>query len=368
MPNLTARQIILYGLLSVTVFMASCNDRNNNDQNVAGELKEKDRIFNNSLLAHTTKAIDDNIRSIFQDSNGNYWFGTNGDGVYRYDGKAIFQFTDKDGLSNNQVQSIQEDSMGNIWFGTGLFGVTKFDGQRFTSFVNKDNHSAREWKTETGDLWFNAGGGAYRFGSDGLSYLPLAETILASKDSPNLPHILSRYAVYCTLKDAKGNIWLGTQAQGVCRYDGKTFTWFTDKGLLGPAVLGMFEDRNGTIWMGNNGGGLFRYDGKTLVNFTEEKGLGNKDFKASGKSNPNTLARIYSINQDTAGNLWVGTVDAGVWRYDGKNFVNFTTKDGLTGNAVNTIYKDRQGALWFGTDGNGICKFNGKSFVKFIPE
>ncbi|MFN8346328.1 MAG: two-component regulator propeller domain-containing protein [Spirosomataceae bacterium] len=145
-----------------------------------------------------------------------------------------------------------------------------------------------------------------------------------------------------------------------------TFTWFTEKGLASPAVLGLFEDKTGNIWFGNNGAGLFRYDGKILTNFTEEKGLGNKDFRVSGKSGPGTLARIYSINEDTTGNLWIGTVDAGVWRYDGNNLTNYTTKDGLTSNAVNTIYKDKKGDLWFGTDGNGVCKFNGLSFTKFI--
>ena len=51
--------------------------------------------------------LDKNIRSIFQDKKGNFWFGTNGAGVYRYDGEKLQQFTEKDGLSNNQIQHIQ---------------------------------------------------------------------------------------------------------------------------------------------------------------------------------------------------------------------------------------------------------------------
>jgi two component regulator with propeller domain len=53
------------------------------------------------------------------------------------------------------------------------------------------------------------------------------------------------------------------------------------------------------------------------------------------------LARIYSINEDHNGALWIGTVDAGVWRYDGTDFINYTTDNGLTSNAVNIIYKDK---------------------------
>lgn len=323
---------------------------------------------NNIVLnATVTTGIDQNIRSIFQDKNGNYWFGTNGAGVYRYDGSTLIQFTEKEGLSNNQVQRIQEDDSGNIWFGTGAFGISKFDGKIFTTFTNKENlrfssSFDRDWKIEANDLWFYAGGGVYRYHGNSLVYLPLVKP---GKQSPNDPYKLSPYAVYCILKDKKDHVWFGTQALGVCRFDGKSFTWFTEKGLSGSAVLGLFEDSHGNLWFGNNGAGLFRYNGKSLINFTEEKGLSNTEFKVSGKSDQGSLARVYTINEDNYGNLWIGTVDAGVWRYDGNDLTNFTTRDGLTSNAVNTIFKDNHGELWFGTDGDGVCKFNGKTFTKF---
>ena len=327
--------------------------------------------FNSSfLITNKAAGIDQNIRSIFLDSHRNYWFGTNGEGVYRWDGKNLIQFTEKDGLSNNQVQSIQEDQSGNLWFGTGLFGVSRFDGKGFTTFSTKErlqasNHSGNEWAMTPDDLWFYAGGGVYRFNNNNIAYLTLGKEANASVGMQGSPYTLSRYAVYCILKDKEGNLWMGTQADGVCRYDGKTFTWFTDHGLAGPAVLGMFEDSKGNIWFGNNGSGLFRYDGKALINFTEEKGLSNPQFRLSGEDGPNTMARVYSINEDRNGNLWIGTVDAGVWRYNGTNLTQYTTRDGLASNAVNTIYKDHKGDLWFGTDADGVCRFNGRSFEKF---
>jgi hypothetical protein len=68
-----------------------------------------------------------------------------------------------------------------------------------------------------------------------------------------------------------------------------SLTWFKEKGLAGPAVLGLFEDSKGIFWFGNNGAGLFRYDGKVLTNFTEEKGLNNADFLATSKPGLGTL-------------------------------------------------------------------------------
>lgn len=371
----------IYPLLLLVVSVTSCNPQNKPKDGISSVPEQTtvpEEATNNVVFgASITTEIDDNIRSIFQDKTGIYWFGTNAAGVYRYDpkqaaGKALTQFTEKDGLADNQIQSIQEDKTGNLWFGTGRFGVSRFDRKTFTTFSAKESLTvSNEWEKEPDDLWFYAGGGAYRYNGNSLTYLPFPKPDFDAKYSPNPPEPLSRYAVYCTLKDSKGNLWFGTQANGVCRYDprravGKTFTWFTEKGLAGPAVLALFEDKNGNIWFGNNGSGLFRYDGSSLINITEEKGLSNREFRASNKPGPGTLARIYSINEDNKGNLWIGTVDAGVWRYDSNQLTNYTTKDGLTSNAVNTIYKDRKGELWFGTDGNGVCKFNGFSFTKFI--
>ncbi|MEO8146531.1 MAG: two-component regulator propeller domain-containing protein [Bacteroidia bacterium] len=349
-----------------------------------------------TFAANKVTEIGKEINCIFQDINYNYWFATNGEGVYSYDGKTLIQFTTKDGLSDNQVFTIQEDKQGDIWFVT-VGGINRFDGKTFSTFRSKDNKellSEKDLRTEPDDLWFGFAGGAYRYNArlpDGqgnsFSYLLLPNSKSDAKHfnptNPQNPDSrkLNSYSVYCSLKDKSGNLWLGTQTQGVCRYDGKTFTWFSEKGLSGPAVRALFEDSNGNLWFGNNGNGLFRYDastslstgGKTLTNFTEEKGLGNPEFLKTGKSGPGTLARVWTINEDNIGNIWIGTYDAGAWRYDpsaslrtgSNNLTNYTTKDGITSNAINTIYKDKKGELWFGTDGAGVCKFNGISFSSF---
>lgn len=365
-PNTPLQQAVHFSFLLICFAFSSCEGQNKSKNTTNSQTEQKTAETVTYLLGNRVTEIDKNIRSIFQDKKGNYWFGTNNAGVYRYDGVKLTQFTDKDGLSNNQIQSIQEDRFGNIWFGTGLFGVCRFNGQTFTTFSNHINsNTANTWKSEPNDLWFYAGAGAYRFSNNALTYLTLTNINYTPNDQKNSPYKLSAYAVYTILKDIKGNIWFGTQSQGVCRFDGNSLTWFTEKGLKGPAVLALFEDSKGNIWFGNNGSGLFRYDGKELTNFTEENGLGNADFRATGKSDLNNIARIYAINEDNNGTLWIGTVDAGVWAYDGKKLTNYTTKDGLTSNAVNTIYKDKKGELWFGTDENGICKFNGQFFTEF---
>lgn len=357
-------QTILYIFFLFQVSFAIGQIINSNSKN---ELGKPTSMAQFGSLNETVNKLDDNIRCIYQDKKGNYWFGSNGAGVYRYDSKVLIQYTVKDGLANNQVLAIQEDDWGNLWFSTGVYGISKFDGTKFTTLtmnVKITSGTEADWKSINKYLWFFGGSGAFRYSNSSLDYLPFDSSNANARI--NNPFSLSRFGVYSILKDRIGNVWFGTQAEGVSRYDGRILTWFKDKGLSGPAVLGIFEDSKGNLWFGNNGSGLYRYDGTTLRNITEENGLSNPDFRAHGKPGLGTLARVYSINEDKYENIWVGTVDAGVWKYDGKHLINYTTQDGLGGNAVNTIYKDKNGELWFGTDQNGIYKYNGNKFTKIV--
>lgn len=367
------RQLVAYFLLSLLLQPAYSKAQGRSMQLKISQPKASD----NAASEQPAYAMGRNILCILQDKYNNYWFGTNGEGVYRYDGTSFVLFTDKEGLCNNQVQSIREDKDGNLWFGTAK-GISRFDGQTFTTVIRNEHlpansGSLQAWATTPDDIWLEAGAGAYRYNGNAFTYLllPKADTITPSGLTDTIsPHSgrLGAYSVYCTLKDRKGNIWFGTQFMGVCRYDGSSFKWLTAKGLAGPAVRGLFEDKDGNLWFGNNGSGLFRYDGDSLINITDIKGLGNEAFMRSSTLSATdyagTMARVWTISQDNAGVIWIGTIDAGVWRYDGEKLTNYTMKDGLSSNAINIIYKDKSGALWFGTDGAGVCRFNGTSFSR----
>src|SRR6218665_398174 len=208
------------------------------------------------------------VRDILRDSKNNLWFASNGEGVFKYDGRTILQFTEKQGLCSNYVWNVMEGKDGKIWFKTGD-GVCFFDGINFTTQPVQQNILAAADASFLGsDLLVE-----YYYNGKSLQRIQLPET------SPleNIDHTKFHYDIYCTFKDSKGNTWFGTCTAGVCKYDGKTYTWLNDKELAMP-VRSIFEDRQGNIWIGNNGYGLFRYDGATLTNITKEKHLENPDF------------------------------------------------------------------------------------------
>jgi len=314
------------------------------------------------------------VRSILEDSRGNYWFGSWNEGVCRFDGKGLTYFTAEDGLSDNQIRSIHEDRNGVVWF-EGGFGLSGFDGERILTPFNKNYASKDDWRREAGDLWFKEEGGVgatelegqpgvYRY--DGKTFTYLAYPAPADRDRA------SAYATTCIAEGKSGRLWFATYS-AVFGYDGESFTVIDDKSLGLDESTGwlhvrcVFEDSQGRLWIGNNGIGVILHDGHAATRFTQEHGLGNLGH--GGRTTPQpgdvtagspSMHRVFSIGEDRAGNIWFGTVEHGAWRYDGKSLRNYTAADGLTSPDILGIYTDRHGDLWLA--GKGVFKFNGTSF------
>jgi signal transduction histidine kinase/ligand-binding sensor domain-containing protein len=160
------------------------------------------------------------------------------------------------------------------------------------------------------------------------------------------------------LEDKSGNIWIGTWGGGVSRYDGVTFTHFTqNEGLSNDYVLSILEDKNGNLWFGTEGGGINMYNGEFFTHYTIKEGLCNNI--------------IQSMIQDKNENIWFGTRGGGVVMYHGLStttghaiFTHFTQKEGLSNNDVRAILEDKNGNIWFGTRA-GASMFNGEFFTHF---
>lgn len=313
-------------LFTFLIIFTSCNGQEKTktvtEQNSSRQGPRVIRNFRAAAMApdFDTTLVSQYIRSIFQDSKGNLWFGTLGEGVVKYDVKTLTYFSNPDGFICNTVYAINEDKNGNLWFGTDQ-GVYKYDGKTFRHFNQKD----------------------------GLTYIDI-----------------SRKSI---LVDNSGTIWVGTHG-GVFRYDpyadskgGQSFSLF--KQLPPINVAGIMEDRSGNIWFASSKNGVFRYDarpasggGKTIANIAEKEGLG--DNYAGGMA------------QDKDGNMWF-TMKNGICKYDGKTFTEYGTKDGLGGTEFWGIYIEKSGIIWVTARGSttrfdpSIPLPNPKAFTVFTP-
>ncbi len=122
---------------------------------------------------------------------------------------------------------------------------------------------------------------------------------------------------------------------------------------IGDYVVETFEDAQGNLWFGTLEKGIAKYDGASLRYYTTEDGLPSN--------------RVVSVEEDQDGNLWFGT-GTGISKYDGQKFTNFTERDGLCHNSISSLLIDKKGILWIGT-WNGVCTFDGNTFTKVtIPK
>ena len=71
-------------------------------------------------------------------------------------------------------------------------------------------------------------------------------------------------------------------------------------------------------------------------------------------------SETYMVHQDAKGFLWIAT-DNGVVKYDGHEFVTYTTKDGLTDNTVFGFFEDHKGRIWFRTYNGALCYYENDS-------
>jgi ligand-binding sensor domain-containing protein len=249
----------------------------------------------NSTMAKgtTVSELSKSIWSVFQDKNGNHWFGSNGQGVYRYDGTTITNFTTKDGLCDNQIRGIQEDKSGNVYVNT-VKGISKFDGRTFTTLTPSASRSPMtEWKLQPDDLWFAGAqdsGVVYRYDGKALHALEFPKTKRGDEHYVAMPRSkypnakYSPYDVYTIYKDRSGSLWFGTATLGAVRFDGKSFDWLYEDHLTNPPGGGSFgirsiiEDKEGKFWFCNT---QYRYSislnnppgtEKGLIHYKREKG------------------------------------------------------------------------------------------------
>jgi len=163
----------IYLLLFSVVLITSCGakDKPARSENTTNE---------SEATSKKNSQISEYIRHIFQDKNGNLWFGTNGYGVAHYDGDSISYFSNAQGFDGQQITGISEDREKNIWFATD-HGVVKYDwssnnegGKRFTNYTDwKYFRGQGFWSIfadSKNNIWAGSETGIFLF--DGTNWAP----------------------------------------------------------------------------------------------------------------------------------------------------------------------------------------------------
>jgi ligand-binding sensor domain-containing protein len=363
----------MYSLLFVLLYWPSCNGQTKTElqTNHPGELTSS--FMGQPTLTKTQGSNEyQSVRCGIQDRQGNIWFGTTAEGVYKYDGTLFTQFTMKEGLASNCVWSIMEDKTGTIWFGTGN-GICRTEGNTIISIpissdirpVITDNSYYTDWSTKStvwsmlqdksGKIWFGTGDGVYGYDGHNFTRL-LVNDLIINEDNLKLKLVSD------ILEDKKGNIWFASAMppgnEGICRYDGKKIESFKPRNE--GWIRNVVESKNGNLLFATRHYGIWTYDGKSFTDYSQPKELLNNSLSA--------------ILEDTSGNLWIassygndlGDSLGGLW-YSTVSTGNPTEKifTKIFDKEVYFMLEDKDHTIWFSTSNMGLYRYDKKVITKF---
>jgi PAS domain S-box-containing protein len=277
------------------------------------------------------------------------------------------------GPSGIQVFHVFQDRSGVLWFCTAKGLARRVNGsiERFQPYGGKGQSFQRVYEDPQGNLLAYSLDGVFRVAGTKLE-------LLAAK------------MIRCISADREGNLWIGTNGEGLMRFKDRPIRMFTKAdGLPNNIPMTVLSRRDGSLWVGNNCGGLSVFHGQRFKTYDERDGLSNSCVWALAEGNsgelwvgtwggglfrfadghfvqitlrqglPDRVVRAITIAHD--GSLWIAT-ENGLSHMVNGQFHNYTTADGLSSNRVLSVYQDRHRTIWVGTS-RGINRMTGDRFV-----
>ena len=212
---------------------------------------------------------------------------------------------------------------------------------------------------KSGDMWFTSTReGVFRYNGESFTNFTEEDGLCGDQ-------------VWSVMQDKDGLIWFST-VNGMCQFDGETFRnipiprydveteWLTKCfPIVNPnAPVTMIQDRKGDFWIGSNGAGAYHYDGETFTSLLSER----------GKRMPDSLHHnvVLSIIEDKRGDIWFSSFShGGISRFDGNEMTHFGVQDGIGDDMIAFSYLDKNQDLWFGTRAGGMTSYDGEKFTQF---
>lgn len=278
--------------------------------------------------------------SLFEDSQGYLWVTLDGGGVARFDGKNFKKFDLSDGLPSRKVRAIFEDSKQNIWFGTTQ-GLCLYKNNRVKTFTTTNglihNYIRAITEDKAGNIIIGTNKGIDSYYDNTFHHL---------KDNLDSSFNLKTRTIY---KSKDNKIWIGTE-EGLFNIKENQITISKlNESLPNQTVLSLLKDSKDNLWIGTEEGVILHNKDSTVL-YNQEKGIISN--------------RVRAICEDNSNNIWIGT-RTGVSCITKKQIKNFNKENGLTHERIRDILLDKNGTLWFATYYGGINNFNPKDFITY---
>src|SRR6266446_5398338 len=342
------------------------------------------------------------INRIVRDSRGFLWFCTS-EGLSRFDGYSFTNYGVDQGLPHAIVNDFLETRNGELWIATNA-GLVLFNPKgepsprvanandktqtapAFTVVIPEDeDRQARAvnvlYEDRAGTIWCGTMKHLYRLERHDNRFK------LLSVDMGSAGEHAAEVYVYDLLEDhSSGSLWIAA-ANGLFqrRSDGRVEHYTKRDGLPDDVIHDLLEDHQGRLWAATRLGGFFRFvadnsRGSLLVAevYNKQNGLPTnwvfrlfetadhsfwlatnfgvvaffpegdehgQRFRAYTKRHGLSFQEVTALNEDSGGNLWLGTNTAGAMKLARDGFVTYDEQDGV--DSVGAIFADRAGGVCF---------------------
>lgn len=347
-------------------------------------LRYKDGRFQNVMGSLGRPMSTVTAMGRMQDESLLVWVLEGEGSAIRYQGNRFETLVTTTGLSRSPVMAVTESAPGSIWIGTRDAGVFRLQQGKTESIAQglPDPKINCLLSTKEGQVWIGTDNGIAHW--DGQK---LVQTKL-----PDFPVPVRALAL---TRDRDGNIWVGTNAQGLIRINAEGAA-LLDNGSRhrNEAVTAVFEDREGNIWTGS-AGGVERLRDSVFVTYGEPEGM---PAESNGPVFPERAGRtwfapvdgglyrlengkaaavkaegldrdvVYSIG-GAPGEVWVGRQRGGLTelRLNGGAMTarTYTQANGLAQNSVFAVTRSRDGSVWAGTLSGGASHLEHGKFTNY---
>lgn len=298
-------------------------------------------VFMNGLYLMENPAIDrftwiptpgvENPQGVMEDMEGNFWVGTAGDGVVRLRPSSFRMITAENDILGGTTRTVALDREGNVWAGLATTGMARIDPKGTITVIATGDGSE-------GEVW------SVLSASDGRVWIGTRNSlrIWTAGEQQEFPQFQRIRALF---EDRSGEIWIGSENEGVTRYRDGVFTSMvaaisarqppTTTGLP-PVAMVFAQDAEGAIYVGlRETGGLVKIKDESIVIFHPSAGFPTSEIRA--------------IHPDAEGNLWLGTKGRGLAVLTEGRWWNPERLSEPFNDLVATILEDDRGQFWLGT-------------------
>jgi signal transduction histidine kinase/ligand-binding sensor domain-containing protein len=237
------------------------------------------------------------------------------------------------GLTSDNITCLCVDHESSVWVGTGSGGLMRLGPRRASTvtipFLGPAAHLLSIASGSTNDVWItDLNHGLLHFTGDAAVRVALSPALNGKP--------------LCSLqRKNSGAIWLGTSGYGLWVLNGEKCDPLQGWPWTNATIHCLYTDPFGKNWAGLS-------DGLVVLNSNNWERVMDGSAPISDD--------IRCLIGDTQGNLWVGTLGAGLYRIHGSSVTRFSYEQGLRSINLLALASDLDGTLWAGTHGGGLAR------------